>query len=121
MKCDLSPGRVLMGALYISAGALHFFITRRYMAIMPPYLPAHTLLVQVSGVFEILGGIGILVPATQRFSAWGLIALLIAVSPANIQMAMDHAHWPGIPVWALWLRVPMQLPLMWWAWLYTRR
>jgi uncharacterized membrane protein len=117
----MTAGRSILALVFIVAGILHFFLTATYVKIMPPYLPAHTLLVQLSGVFEILGGIGILVPMTQRFSAWGLIALLIAVSPANIQMAMDHAQWPGIPVWVLWLRVPMQLPLMWWAWLYTRR
>jgi uncharacterized membrane protein len=116
----MTAGRLILAIVFIVAGILHFFLTANYVKIMPPYLPAHTLLVQLSGVFEILGGIGILVPATQRFSAWGLIALLIAVSPANVQMAMDHAQWPGIPVWVLWLRVPIQLPLMWWAWLYTR-
>jgi len=116
----MTAGRLILAVVFIVAGILHFFLTATYVKIMPPYLPAHTLLVQLSGVFEILGGIGILVPMTQRFSAWGLIALLVAVSPANIQMAMDHAQWPAIPAWALWLRVPLQLPLMWWAWLYTR-
>jgi uncharacterized membrane protein len=78
------------------------------------------LLVWISGVAEILGGIGVLIPATRHLAAWCLIALLIAVLPANIQMALDHARWPTIPVWALWARVPLQLPLLWWAWLYTR-
>jgi uncharacterized membrane protein len=116
----LTIGRGLLAAIFILAGALHFVFTPMYVRIMPPYLPAPQLLVQISGMFEILGGAGLLVPSTRRASAWGLIALLIAVSPANIQMAIDHAHWPSIPAWALWARVPLQLPMIWWAWLYTR-
>ena len=90
---------------------------------MPTYLPSPRFLVLLSGVFEILGGIGLVVPgmpSVQRLAAWGLVALLIAVSPANVQMALDHARWPGIPEWLLWLRVPLQVPLIWWAWMYTR-
>ena len=112
--------RYLLALIFLVAGPLHFIFTPTYARIMPPWLPAHILLVQISGIFEILGGIGLLVPSTQRFSAWGLIALLVAVSPANIQMALDHAQWPHIPAWLLWMRVPLQLPLIWWAWLYTR-
>ena len=70
--------------------------------------------------FEVLGGIGLLVPATQRVAAWGLVALLIAIVPANVYMAMDHAAWPRIPEWVLWARVAVQVPLIWWAWFYTR-
>jgi uncharacterized membrane protein len=117
----MTAGRLILAIVFIVAGILHFVLTATYVKIMPPYLPAHTLLVQISGVCEVLGGVGLLTPQTQRFSAWGIIALLIAVSPANIQMAIDHAHWPSIPAWVLWLRVPLQLPLIWWAWLYTRR
>ena len=117
----MTLGRLVFAFIFIVAGALHFILTATYVRIMPPYLPAHTLLVQISGVCEILGGIGLLVPATRVFAAWGIIALLVAVMPANIQMAVDHAHWPKIPEWALWARLPLQLPLIAWAWLYTRQ
>ena len=112
--------RILLAAIFIIAGPLHFLKTGMYMQAMPPYLPAPRFLVQLSGIFEFLGGIGLLYPPTRRFAAWGLVALLIAVEPANIQMALDHERWRSIPDWALWLRVPLQLPLIWWAWLNTR-
>jgi uncharacterized membrane protein len=110
-----------MGALYITTGVLHFVATRRYMAIMPSYLPAHRELVLISGAAEIAGGLGILtpVPAVQRAAAWGLIALLIAVMPANVTMLTHHVDFPTIPEWAIWARLPLQLPLIYWAWRYT--
>lgn len=111
--------RFLFAVLFLVAGALHFFLTPIYMSIMPPYLPSPRLLVQVSGLFEMLGGAGLLLPATRPAAAWGLVALLIAVMPANVQMAINHGHWPAIPAWLLWARLPMQLPLIWWAWRYT--
>ena len=110
-----------MAVLFIFAGALHFAIPKVYLGIMPPILPAPLFLVYVSGACELLGGVGLLVPTTQRFAAWGLIALLIAVSPANIHMAMIPERFPSIPQWALWARVPLQIPLIWWAWLYARK
>ena len=88
---------------------------------MPPQLPYPNLLVHISGACEILGGLGLLLPATRTLAASGLIALLIAVLPANLYMALDHAHWLNIPQWLLWTRLPLQLPLIAWAWLYTRR
>jgi len=113
--------RYLLAVLFIVAGTLHFLITPVYVNIMPSYLPAPTLLVQISGVAEILGGLGLLLPATQSAAAWGLILLLIAVMPANLNMALHASHWPGIPIWLLWARLPLQLPLIYWAFLYTRR
>jgi uncharacterized membrane protein len=115
-------GRILMGTLYMTAGVMHFVVTRRYAAIVPDYLPAHDALVRVSGVAEVLGGIGVLVPvpAVRRTAAWGLILLLIAVMPANIYMVTDHAKFAGIPLWVGLVRLPLQLPLIYWAWLYTR-
>jgi len=115
------PARILFSILFIAAGSLHFLIPQVYVRIMPPYLPAHLQLVYLSGLFEILGGLGLFLPATRPAAAWGLIALLIAVMPANIQMVIDHARFPAIPLWALWLRLPLQIPLIWWASLYTRR
>jgi uncharacterized membrane protein len=114
--------RALMGSLYIAAGTLHFLITSRYMAIMPPYLPAPRELVLISGAAEIAGGIGVLIPSrpVRHAAAWGLVALLIAVMPANIYMVTDNARFPGIPLWVAVLRLPLQLPLIYWAWRYTR-
>jgi uncharacterized membrane protein len=112
--------RLLMGTLYIAAGTLHFVFTRVYIGVMPDYLPAHRELVLISGVAEIAGGVGLMVPQTRRAAAWGIILLLIAVMPANIWMAQHPERYPNIPPWALWLRLPLQLPLIWWAWRYTR-
>jgi uncharacterized membrane protein len=118
--------RIVLAILFIAAGALHFLIPQFYVAIVPPYLPAPLALVYISGFFEILGGIGLLAPANfngipaRSIAAWGLVGLLIAVMPANIYMVTEHAQFASIPLWALWLRLPLQLPLIWWAWLYTR-
>ena len=116
----MTKGHAVLAVLFIVAGILHLVATPAYVRIVPPWLPSPVVLVYVSGVCEVLGGVGLLVPATRRLAAWGMVALLIAVMPANIQMAVDHSHWPKIPVWALWLRLPLQLPLIWWAWLYAR-
>ncbi len=113
--------RILLAIFFVAAGILHFTKTSFYMQAMPPYLPRPRELVWISGVFEILGGIGVLVPATRRFSGYGLIALLIAVFPANIQMAADSAQNPGAvasPL-LLWLRLPLQFVLIYWVWWCT--
>ena len=110
-----------MGLLYIVAGTLHFLLTPAYMRIMPTYLPAHRELVLLSGAAEMVGGAGVLIPATRRAAAWGLIALLLAVFPANLTMVIDHSRFPAVPLWAAWLRLPLQLPLLYWAWIYTRK
>jgi uncharacterized membrane protein len=111
-----------MAVLYVLAGTLHFVITPRYMAIMPPYLPAHHALVLISGGAEIAGGFGVLSPSPvlRRIAAWGIVALLIAVLPANVYMLTGHQNFPGIRVWIAWLRLPLQLPLIYWAWRYTK-
>jgi uncharacterized membrane protein len=113
-------GRAIMAVLYIAAGASHFIVTRAYVHIMPDYLPAHREIVLLSGAAELAGGVGLLVPQTRRTAAWGIIFLLIAVFPANLWMVQHADRYPNIPVWALWLRLPLQLPLLWWAWQYTK-
>ena len=119
-------GRVLLGVLFLVAGSLHFIMTQTYVRIVPDYLPAHLALVYVSGFFEILGGAGLLGPEellglpVRKIAAWGLVALLIAVVPANLYMVTDHNKFTDMPLWAAWLRLPVQLPLIWWAWLYSR-
>jgi uncharacterized membrane protein len=116
-------GRVLLAVLFLLAGSLHFLAPQIYLRIVPPYLPAPLALVYLSGAAEMLGGAGLLIPSTRQAAAWGLIALLIAVLPANIYMATAHLAAPGITgqSWAQWLRIPLQLPLIYWAWLYTRK
>ena len=87
---------------------------------MPPYLPAPLELVYISGVFEILGGIGILIPFLQIPAGYGLVALMVAVFPANINMVVnyDQIGW-DFPLVLLWIRLPMQGLLIWWIWWST--
>ena len=112
----------VMGAFYVFAGVNHFLNPDFYVAIMPPWLPAHLELVYLSGVFEVLGGVGVLVPATRSWAGWGLVALLVAVFPANIHMAVNPGPFvaDGWPLWGLYLRLPLQFVLMVWAWWATR-
>jgi uncharacterized membrane protein len=93
---------------------------------MPPYLPWHWELVYLSGAIEIALGLLLLVPATARLAAFCVIALLIAVFPANIHMAMANVQFDPPPAMGQptplmnWLRLPLQLVLVWWAWQYAR-
>ena len=114
-------GKWAFAALFIVAGALHFAAPGFYLRIMPPYLPWPLALVLVSGVCEVALGVLLLVPATSRPAAWGLIALLIAVFPANIHAYQRRAMFPMLPPWAHLLRLPLQGVLIWWAWAYAGR
>src|SRR4051794_14771344 len=100
---------MLVGGAFITTGVLHFTHTRWYENIMPPYVPMHRESVLVSGVAEAVGGAGVLVPATRPFARWWLIALLVAVCPANVHMALNPQDYRKIPPWALWLRLPLQV------------
>lgn len=115
--------RWLLAALMVAAGANHFRDPQFYLAIMPPWLPWSAALVAISGACEIAGGLGILPLATRRLAGWGLIALLVAVFPANLHMAMDGAQPPGIhlPEWVLWGRLPLQVLFIAWVWLVACR
>lgn len=106
-----SVARAIVGGGFIAIGALHFHTPAPFVQIMPAWLPWHLELVYLSGAFEILGGLGLLVPKTRRFAAWGLVALLAAVFPANINMAVNEIYLDGMPKapWLLWARLPMQL------------
>lgn len=108
--------RWLMSVFFVSVGMHHFIDPAPYLAIVPPYLPWHLALVYISGFFEVLGGIGLLIPSTRKAAAWGLIALLIAVYPANIHMLVNDVYLPDMARerWLLWLRMPLQF-LMGWA------
>lgn len=108
----------LLAAIFIFGGTLHFLIPGRYTSIMPAWLPAHGALVALSGGVEIAGGIGLLVRRTRRAAGIGLILLLIAVLPANVEMLRD-ARSADVAAWAevlLWIRLPFQLLLAWWIW-----
>lgn len=113
-------GRLLIGTVYLVAGAGHFLATHVYMDIMPDYLPAHRELVLASGLAEMAAGVGVMLPVTRRVAAWGIIVLLIAVMPANLWMVQHPERYRSIPLWALWARLPLQIPLIWWARRYTR-
>ncbi len=113
--------KVVMGVGFIAAGVNHFLSTTSYVRIMPSYLPWHTQLVLISGVAEVALGILLLVRRTSTMAAWGLIALLLAVFPANVQMAMHAELFPQIPAAVLWIRLPLQAALIAWAYWYTRR
>jgi uncharacterized membrane protein len=117
----------VMGAFYVFAGITHFTSPGFFRQIVPPFLPAPAVLVALSGVAEILLGMLVMVPATRRMAAWGIIALLIAVYPANIHQALANPTLVDPPAWmgqpsqtALWVRLPLQFVLMYWAWRYTR-
>lgn len=114
--------RWLLTVFMVVAGFNHFIAPDAYVAIMPKALPAHLLLVYVSGVAEILGGLGLILPATRRLAAWGLVLLLVAVFPANINMAVNNLPLGDhhLPTWALWMRLPLQVVFIAWAWWFTR-
>jgi len=108
----------LMGLLFIGAGVMHFVKPAPYIGIMPHWLPAPALLVLVSGIAEVAGGVGVLVPSTRVAAGWGLIVLLVAIFPANVQMFLDaRAKGAGV-LWmaAVTARLPLQALLIWWVW-----
>ena len=111
----------LCAPVFLLAGALHFTHTRFYVSIMPPYRPAHRELVYASGVAEIAGGLGLLVPRLRRAAGWWLIATLAAVFPANVHMALHPEQFRGIPRAALYARLPVQVLFVVWALAARRR
>lgn len=113
----------LMAAFYVFAGINHFLDPGFYLPMMPPVLPWHRELVWLSGVAEVGLGLAVLVPRLRRLAAWGLVALLVAVFPANLHVALENVpiggRTEGLGVWN-WVRLPFQLVLIAWAWWYTR-
>ena len=108
----------LLAIAFVAVGVSHFTNAEFFVAIMPPYLPWHLEVVYISGVFEILGGAGLLIPRLRRAAGWGLIALMIAVFPANIHMAMNPELFTDLSPTALYLRLPIQfvmIAIVWWA------
>jgi uncharacterized membrane protein len=115
--------RKLLAGIMIAMGILHFTHAETFASIMPDYLPWHLPLVYASGVFELALGVALLIERTRVLAAWGLIALFVAVFPANLNMALHPdlpiaglpAGFPPLPPLALWLRLPLQLLLIAWA------
>ena len=113
----------VMGAFYVFAGVNHFLNPDFYVQIMPPFLPWHRELVYLSGLAEIACGVCLLIPATRVVAAWATIALLVAVFPANIHVAVSDLPMLGQGQgagWLNWLRLPFQGLFIAWAWWYTR-
>jgi uncharacterized membrane protein len=114
--------RVILAICMIVAGVTHFTSADQYVKIVPASLPYPLQIVYLSGFYEILGGIGLLVPPVSQATAWGLIALFIAVFPSNINMAVNNIQIDNIPnsPWLQAVRLPFQAVLIAWAWLYTK-
>lgn len=122
MRMPPATSRIVLAALFAFAGAMHFVIPGAYVGIMPPALPLHRELVYLSGALEIAGGIGLLVPRTRRAAGIGLVLLLLAVWPANLQMLLNARAAGASAGWqfALLLRLPLQLVLIAWVWRVSR-
>lgn len=118
-KSFRANARIATGVAFVLTGVSHFVMPGKFIEMMPPFLPAPVFLIYLSGVFEILGGIGLIVSQTKSSAALGLILLLLAVFPANIYVALNHVQLGGFMNYALyqWFRLPMQLVLIIWvAW-----
>lgn len=103
-----------MGILYSILGILHFTNTGFYRPFMPKFLPSHDMLIYLSGIAEILLGLGVLFPQTRILALWGIIAMLMVFLIVHINMLFP-ANSLGIPLWILWLRIPLQFLLIYWA------
>ncbi len=106
---------ILLATCFVVAGVNHFLSPQAYLAMMPQYIPLPSAMNLISGGAEVAGGIGILIPGLRQYAAWGLIALLVAVFPANVNVALHG--WEGItlPAWVLLARLPLQLVLIAWV------
>jgi uncharacterized membrane protein len=114
--------RRIFAGIFVVAGLAHFVVPQVYRPMMPPWLPAHDLLIGLSGAAEVAGGIGLLLPTVRRAAAYGLIALLVAVFPANVQMLLNaiRDEAAGLMLAMLCLRLPLQVLLVRWVWQLRR-
>ena len=113
--------KYLLALMFILGGINHFLKPEFYLPMMPSYIPYHQFMIDLSGVLEILFGVALLIPRFTHLAAWGLIALLIAVFPANLHMALHPEQFPEMPQIALWIRLPIQGLFIWWAFTYTKK
>jgi len=114
----VTPGLIILASIFIVGGVAHLARPELYQPFMPGWLPAHGALIFVSGVAEALGGVGLLAKRTRGAAAVGLILLLIAVFPGNVEVLRVYRA-RGVPWWGealLWLRLPLQAVLIWWTW-----
>jgi uncharacterized membrane protein len=107
---------IRLGGFFLFAGLMHFLKPRPYVAIVPDALPRKREIVFASGVAEMAGGAGVLVPATRRVAGWWLIATLLAIFPANVNMAVNSERFRKVPEPLLWVRLPVQALLIGWVW-----
>ncbi|MDQ2746153.1 MAG: DoxX family membrane protein [Acidobacteriota bacterium] len=121
MRVVKNISKYLLAAIFILGGINHFIMPATYLRIMPSYLPAPLFLIYLSGFLETGFGIALLIPKYSRRAAFGLILLLVAVFPANINMAMNPQLFPDISPLLLYLRLPLQLVMIAWAYWHTRR
>jgi uncharacterized membrane protein len=113
-------GLYAMALLYVAAGINHFVNPDFYANIMPHWLPAHGLLVALSGVAEVILGVALLVPKLRPYAAWGIMAMLTVFFAVHIDMLVNHARYEDVPYWGLVVRIPVQVLLIAWAYVYTR-
>ncbi len=113
-------GLAIVFAWFMGGGIMHFVDPDFFVAIMPPYIPWHLEIVYISGVFEILGAIGILIPALRQLAGNCLIVLVIAVTPANVHMWLNPDQFPDVSETFLSVRLVIQVLLLWLIWWSTR-
>ena len=109
-----------LAAFFINVGVDHFVNPEFYLSIMPPAFPLHLEAVYISGFFEVLGGVGVLIPRLRKIAGWGLVALLVAVYPANIYMAITPGAFPEASVALLYVRLVFQFLFFYWAFSVTK-
>jgi len=112
-------GLYVLALVFVVAGVSHFTQPRFYERLLPLWIPAHRLLVGLSGIAEIAVGVGLLFAATRGLAAWGAVALLVLFLFVHLYMLVDREAGLGLPRWALWLRFIVQFGLIAWAWVYT--
>ncbi|ADY28335.1 MULTISPECIES: DoxX family protein [Cellulophaga] len=110
----------LMALLYVIAGIMHFIKPKIYTRIMPRYLPKHLLLVHISGIVEVVVGVGLLYTPTKNLAIYTLIAMLIVFLLVHFYMLSSKKAAAGIPRYILLLRIPLQFALMYWAYYYLQ-
>ena len=110
----------VLAIFFVVAGINHFLSPAFYLKMMPPYIPWHPAMIAISGAAEIALGLLALYPRTRRFAGWGLIALLVAVFPANVYMYQNPSLFPNVPPITLLVRLPIQGVLIAWTWGVTQ-
>ena len=109
-----------LSVFFVSFGIDHFVNPEFYLSIMPPNLPLKLEAVYISGLFEILGGVGVLIASTRKIASLGLVALLVAVYPANIFMALNPERFPEVSIYVLYFRLILQFFFFYWAYSVSR-